>query len=207
MHALAVVVLPRLQRAVHVDADADVELELLVDRALNRDRGADGVRRLLERGKEPVARVVDDLPLEVGEDRAERVVVAAEQVDPVAVGGDGARQLGRADDVREEEGLQDVGRDVAHEELGDAVGVAGGAEALEARRGRLELPDRGVLVASGAQALPSCSRARATSYVAPFESQIIRAWRNSWKAASASPRPSATCPRANAADARSADVS
>ena len=89
--------------------------------------GADRVGRLLEGCEEPVARVVDDLALEVGEDRAERVVVAAEQVDPVAVGRHGARQLCGADDVREEEGLQDLGRDVPHEELPDAIGVAGGA--------------------------------------------------------------------------------
>ena len=40
-------------------------------------------------------------------------------------------------------------RDVAHERLRDAFGVAHGAEALEARRGGLELPDGGLLVPAG----------------------------------------------------------
>ena len=77
VHALAVVVLPRLERPVSVDADADVELEVLVDRPLDRDRRPDRVLALVEGGEEAVPGVVDDLALEVGEDRAEGVVVAA----------------------------------------------------------------------------------------------------------------------------------
>jgi hypothetical protein len=58
-------------------------------------------------------------------------------------------ELGRADDVGEDERLHDRLRDVAHERLCNAFGVAHCAEALEARRGGLELPDGGLLVPAG----------------------------------------------------------
>ena len=107
VHALAVVVLLALQRAVGVDADAEVELELLRDRALDRDRGLHGLGRVLEGGEEPVAGVVDHLAAVVGEDRAERLVVAAEDVVPVPVF-ERRGELGRADDVGEDECLHDA---------------------------------------------------------------------------------------------------
>ena len=148
VHALAVVVLLALEGAVGMDADAEVELELLRDGALDRDRGLHRLGRILEGGEEPVAGVVDDLAAVVGEDRAERLVMAAKDVVPVSVF-ECRGELGRADDVGEDECLHDRLRDVSHERFCDALSVAHCAEALEARRGCLELPDGGLLVSAG----------------------------------------------------------
>src|SRR6185312_9797551 len=73
---------------------------------------------------------------------------AAENVVPVPVF-ERRGELGRADDVGEHEGLHDNLREVAHERLRDAFGVADGGETLEARGSGLELPDGGLLVPAG----------------------------------------------------------
>ncbi len=148
MHSPAAIVAPLLERTVGVDADPDVEHELLVDRALDGLRRLHRVARLVEGREEPVPGVIDDLARVVAEDRAERVVVPAHDRRPLAVV-HRVEELGGLHDVGEEERLADFPRRIPAELGGDALGVPNGLEPLEARGGRLELPESGLLVLLG----------------------------------------------------------
>ena len=95
-----------------VDARTDVDAEL-PQRVADRERAADGARRTVERGEEPVAGGVDlaaAKPLELAPNRG---VVRAEELAPAAIA-ELHGPLRRADDVGEENRGE------------DAVGLRGG---------------------------------------------------------------------------------
>src|SRR5205823_11039529 len=73
--------------------------------AAYRDRAAHRTRRPVERREKAIARVVDLSPAETGELRTDESVVLCEQRAPSLVA-DAREELGRSDEVREQDGRQ-----------------------------------------------------------------------------------------------------
>src|SRR5205085_2176231 len=73
----------------------------------DRLRTSNGTRWAVERGEEPIASGVDLVPPVAGEQRPDGAVVLLEELLPTAVA-EPRRLLGRADEVREQDGRQNA---------------------------------------------------------------------------------------------------
>ena len=89
----------------HVHACSDLD-PVALEVPLDRERALDGIRRLLEGGEEPVAGGVDLAAVEALEPGADDPMVRLDHLVPSAIAELG-RQLGRPDDVREQDRRQD----------------------------------------------------------------------------------------------------
>ena len=89
----------------HADADVDGvvgRLAVLVERALDRDRGFDGAGDRRERRHDPVAGVLDLVAAVVGEPAAHDLVVRAHELHRLGVA-EPLRDVGRSHDVGEQD--------------------------------------------------------------------------------------------------------